>query len=123
MGNNDRIHPQALNVHVRLDVDVRPVEEKTLFVHTSRPTDGGKDLAPRDATAGARQDDAATTRSTVPSQSTTKHVPEGPFNDPLPGEEVFRIKRGHVSLDTETLPRIPCFDNSTHLTDALNNSS
>lgn len=85
-----------------------------------QPTEGGKDLANHGATAAIRQDDAGTTQSLGPSQPIDKSVPEGACSDSLPREEVPRTKREYTSFDTKTLPRIASLDNSSRLTDSLN---
>lgn len=56
-----------------------------------RPLEGGKGLALHDTTAGVRQDDAGTTRKSGPSQPFGELVPEGPFSEPLPREEIIHV--------------------------------
>lgn len=49
------------------------------------------------------------TRSAGPSQPTGKPVSESLFSDPLPMEQVFRVKRKYLSLHSKTHPRTLSF--------------
>lgn len=84
------------------------------------PTKGSKDLTRHDSTAGGRQDDAGTTRPIEPSQPIGKPVLEYPSSDTPRSEEVPRVKREYISVDSKIFPKLPSFDNSTHPADSLN---
>lgn len=96
-------------------------EGYTFRTEPHSPADGRRQgPTHHDPTDGVRQGDAGTAQFTGPSRPSDKPVPEGPPSDPSPREKIIRVEWEYVSVDTKAPSRVASFNNSTSLTDVLN---